>query len=710
MGLSEDGKKPVGLSFAQDSLGAIHPLPFQKPKGTPSASARGGRSRIAVEHPVANARRTFGFALFVLTSCWIQAARSGVGQSDGEPSQVLLPIIPPRQAILVCYCPNLERLFETCDTLTPLSDSDDALLGPATARLQRLDKELLQVWAKRLGVTKNDVTGALPGGILVGWMPGDSPNAAAFERDNWVLLARRSPEREQAIRELWRRVVANKANEARLEHLQIGGVAVEQVVWEESSEAELTARGRLRTPQSDLEGVAPKTGQKPGSFSQVTKVRHRALSLGLSEEFVFFTPSRADRLGPWIRAAGERQTTTEQSNRPFAWIGNASSAGELILAIQAVPPAWVPPVETALERYLGPHPEHVLFSQARSLEAVVTGRGDQIVLEAKARLLPPPGWLARIVGTLSEGAAFSAAPDAVAELCVCADFERLWPTFHAVLTEGWPAVAVALDTFLAPLGGEQGEGMAPLAAALDREVAMFSFPAAEGDDMTGSWAIAVQLRDRERFAFFEPRLERLLQTFSFVTARYEVMADGRLEIRGESAATTAPMRLPRVHVAQWGLHFLVAGSPNALEKAIVAVSGGQVASQVAVGSKLLSAVLPYAWSERRPSIVASVEILPHSPGGRLFDKQMRRTIRTPGGIIVLDSPPRELRTSVPSHLPSVKSPETAAPKPVARLTGALVVEPESSVRVMIGLQRPDWQGGDFRRPRPGRPKEPTIQE
>jgi hypothetical protein len=654
-------------------------------------------------------RRINRVAIFVLSLDSILMPADFSRAADGEALAATLSTVAPRQAVLVCYCPNLRRLSDTWDLFAPLRDSNDTLLGQASGRLGQLDKKFLRVWTERLGCTMSDLAGALPGEVLMGWMPRISASGAAFEPHGWVLVARRLPGRDEAIQGLWQRVVSRMAKGGRIERRQIGGVAVEEVVWENDSPAELTVQGRSKKKIGSPTYSALPGERKSVSFDEIRTVERRAVSLGLSEQFVFFSPSGAERLEPWIRAALERRGAAGQTDGFQALIREANRTGELVLAIQTTPPAWVPSVETEAERWLGARPDRVLLSQIRLLNAAISRRGDRIVLDAQATVLPPPGWIAQLLGAFAEGAAFSAADDAVGELSARADFGRLWTTLHAIVAEGWPAVGLALDLFLAPLGGERGEGAAQLAATVGGEAAMFAFRPTRTEDIGRSWAIALPLRDRERFALLEPRLEQLLQTFAFAPAHYDVAADGRLRARAQATATTFSTMIPRLHIAQWDSRFVVAGSQTALEKAIHAVSGKTMADGVSTRSRALSEPVSDS-GPRRPAMVFYNEMLENSLGGVPLGGRTRRTIRTPEGTIELDSPPPEPGMSTRQSLPPATQPTTVASTPIARLVGAFIVESENSVRLRIAVEPLGSRSGEVKRPPSAGRKEPNIQE
>jgi len=662
------------------------------------------------EHCGKAARRTVRWVAFVLALCWIWIGDGRAQEAKEEVSRAPLFALAPRQAVLVCYCPDLERLSETWRLLSPLRESEDTLLDPAATRFRRLDEEFLQVWAKRLGLTMSDIARALPGEVLIGWMPRIPSTVAAFKPDDWVLVARRSPGRDEAVRELWRRAVANMARGGRTERRSIGGVAVEQVVQEGALPSEMTAPRRSQKSRSRPMDPAAPNKSESASFGEVRKVERRALSLGLSGEHIFFAPSRAERLEPWIHAAIERQGTIGQNNRLSVLLAGIKNEGELALAIEATPPAWVPPVASETERRLGAHPEHVLFSQARSLEGAVFRRGDQIVFDAQVTLLPPPGWAAQILGTLTEGAAFSTPDGAIAELCVHADFARLWTTLRTVLAEGWPAVGFALDTFLAPQGGKRAEGMGQLMATWGGEAAMFAFRPAAAEERRRSWAILLQLRDSEQIALFDLCLKNVLQTFSRVPAIYNVSADGRLQVRTQPAPTTTAATLADVHIAHRDAHVAIAGSRAVLEKVISAPSLQPKASRIPEGSKWMSVLFPDSRSGRRPSIVLRKEIFSHSADGLFLGGRTQRIIRTPDGTITLDSPPPEAGDSGRPAPPIAKPPAPLASEPLARLLGALVVESENSVRARMCLQPLGSQNVEAKRPRLESQKRPVMQE
>jgi hypothetical protein len=238
---------------------------------------------------------------------------------------------------------------------------------------------------------------------------------------------------------------------------------------------------------------------------------------------------------------------------------------------------------------------------------------------------------------------------------------------------------------------------------------MFAFRPTRTEDIGRSWAIALPLRDRERFALLEPRLEQLLQTFAFAPAHYDVAADGRLRARAQATATTFSTMIPHLHIAQWDSRFVVAGSQTALEKTIHAVSGKTRADEVSTRSRALSELVSDS-GPRRPAMVFYNEMLENSPGGMSLGGRTRRTIRTPEGTIELDSPPPEPGMSTRRSLPPATQPTTVATKPIARLVGAFIVESENSVRVKVGIQSLGSRSPELKQPRSGGQRKPRIQE
>ena len=627
----------------------------------------------------------------------------------GEPSPQTLLGLAPRQAILVCYSPNLAQLADAWEVLAPLRRSDNPVFAPFSDGLEQLDRRFLQVWGGRLGVTMTDLAQALPGEVLLGWMPRASADGRAFQPDEWVLVARRSPGRDDGIRELWRRIALKIGPSGRSENKQIAGVAVEQVAWEVVVPSELTAPRRPNRNRDLPRDFAQPRGAKSATFSEIRRVERHAFSLGWGETLVFFAASPAERLSPWIAAALQRGETAGLGASLRQSLREANAAGQLVLALQAIPPAWVAPAQSDAERRFGARPENVLLSQIRSLQLVASRRDNQLVFDLQATVLPLPGWIAQILATFGEGTAFSAGDNSLAELSLQADLGRLWTTLHAILVEGWPIVSVAVDMFLAPLGGEQAQGVAQLAATLGFQLALFVFHPTTTGEIGRSWAIAVEVRDRERFAQVEPPLERLLQTFAVAPAHYDVAADGRLRARAQATATTQPLMLAGLHIAQSQSHFVVAGSPVALQQAVGSLLQRPRPAGLAALDRRLADLMPQS-SAVRPAVVFHDEVMADSANGMALGGRLRRTIRTPDGVIELDSPLPDAAAPPRSPSPSEKPLALAASRPIARLLGAICVESENTLRLRVGLESLASRASAPSQAPPQMKREPTIQE
>jgi len=617
----------------------------------------------------------------------------------------------PRQAILVFYCPSLERLAGAWELLAPVRHTKDFGLTLASEELKRVDKEFLGAWAERLGLTMDDLTRALPGEVMVGWLPRLSQRSAAFDADNWVLVARRSTDRDEALLGLWQRVTARAAKEGKIVRRPVGGIAVEEVLWEERGGAQLSPGHGSRKRSAFGEGSGRSESQ---TFSGIIQVEKRGMSLGTSEQYVFFAAARAEVLEPWIRAAVEGLGAAGSSDRLRSLVREGGASGEPVLAVKVTPSAWVAPVVSETERRLGGHPLNVLLSQLRSAEAVMTQRGDQLFLDVEATVLPTPGWVARLLATLGDGAGFSGGSDCSEEISLRANFPQLWKTLRTVLMEGWPAVGMALDLLLAPLGGERDEGIAQLATTLGSHAAMFVFRPTENDDPSRTWAFALEVNDPTRFAHFEPRLELLLGTFSHVPVHYTVTADGRLQLRSRAAATTAPATAPRLHLARWDSHFAIAGSPAALQRAVRAVSARPAESVDPAGPHPSLALLGESWQGKRPAMIVYHEVMPGAAGKLSFGGQTHRVVRTQHGTFELISPPAEGETTGTQKRGERPDPAAIKDKelvsPVAQLAAALVVESENSVRLRVGLRCLEGGGGETKRPRTFGRREAIMQE
>ena len=689
---------------------------------------------------------------FVLLHWMVGAgSRAGAATSAIESSPGSLIAAAPRQAVLVCYSPSLERLAGAWEVLAPLRQSEDPLLGIVSFNLAQIDEGFLRVWAGRFGLTLNDLARLLPGGVMVGWTPHVSKKEARFESDEWVLVAQRSPGRDQAIRAVWQQLIARVAKEPRIERHNVEGVSIDQVVWEEVLEARLGPKRRPRVPGFEREVLSQR--EESATFNDVVRSVPLAISLGLSEQYVFFTPSRAQTLVPWIRSTLAGQAYAGPTERVSALMRQMSGTGDVVLALRATPPGWVPSSESAAEKRLGAHPLHVLLSQVRSVEAVLTQRGNQVKLEAQATVLPPPGWIARLLGTFIEGAAVSGVENSSGEISVCADFAQFWKTLHIVLYEGWPVVAIALDLFLGPLSGEGGGGMTQLTTALGARATWFGFRPTSPNEIGHSWAVAGDLRAPDQFAHLEERLERFLENFSYAPIHYQLGPDGRLMLRAGIEPSTAPLRRPRLHVIQWGSHFVAAGSRPAMERAMHAVSNPQPPASTLSPWPLFRE----SWQGRRPSIVLYQELTPGPPDGMMGDGRMRRTIRTTKGTFELISPPKGAKsdprassgaggTGISSAGPdsgdgagkkgktmdppvatgrrqdaaatAYRQEASSAKQPTGRVVGGIVVESENSVRLRFEVS--DYQSqapgsatpatATQPPPRPVAQRAPTIQE
>ena len=106
----------------------------------------------------------------------------------GESPGGLVSSWPP-QAVLVCYSPSIERLSAAWDTLAAVGQTNYLTVGAVGDRLGTIDREFLRRWSGQLGLTMKDLAEALPGEVLIGWMPQISDRKAAFDSERWVLVA-----------------------------------------------------------------------------------------------------------------------------------------------------------------------------------------------------------------------------------------------------------------------------------------------------------------------------------------------------------------------------------------------------------------------------------------------------------------------------------------------------------------------------------------
>ena len=575
-----------------------------------------------------------------------------------------IPPAPPR-AILTVYCPDFARAGEALERLATLRGTR----VPATT-----------VLPEEIGVTWQDLARVFPDGALIGWMPRLSARAAAFAPEGWVLVARRRPENEAALLGLWSQVAGKVAPGRRIERRRIGGVAVQEVAWERTRESSLSPRRPRNLPKEYRESPPPRLS--PEAFGEVAAVERRALTLGQSDAYVFFAPSRAETLAPWIEALAPKPRLGPTPDEQLRALLAGRDAREVVLALVAAPSALVPP--DAEPHRFGPPPRYVLLSQTRSLAAVLVRRDSGFGLHAKAAFLPPPGWMARLLEGLRPGAAVAGGGERALDVAVRADFTRLWAQCRAALDEGWPAVGVALDSILAPL--EAGGGVARFMTTLDG-AARFLMLRNPGDG--AAWACALALRDRQGFAAFEPGLDRLFSFFGFVPEHYSVRSDGRIAPRAEAAPTSAPALAPRVHIAVTDTQFVAAGSRAALEEALRVAAPGPGRD---------------GGSDARAAVSAYYELRDGPAARRLINGPLRRTIQTPSGPIDLVSPPSANEIAAGSA-----TPEAAGP-PRAVITGALTIESEKSIAVDVEIRLPERSTpGAAAPPSPG-PRPVKIQE
>ncbi|MCX8035968.1 MAG: hypothetical protein N3D11_02715 [Candidatus Sumerlaeia bacterium] len=576
----------------------------------------------------------------------------------------------PRQAVLLLYTPNLERLAAAWMLAEPLRQTDDWLARWIASPLDALDRRLLSSWRDRTGLALSDLARALPGEVVIGWMPAGGEKSSPPHMENWVLMARRDSNRDDVLRELWRHLATRAGAAGRVERRAVGPAAVEELIWAESTAAPPATPRRPRSPGDRPASPAPDTSL----FQEIQKVERRAFSLGLSERYVFFAPTRAETLSPWVRAAVEGTGAAGRTERLDLLLRDCGRSGEPLLIIKATPPAWVASSESEKERRFGANPARVLLSQTRSLHAVLTRQGNAVQLDAEATVLPPPGWAARLLATLKTGAAVSADNACRSELVFRADLPELWKALRSVLMEGWPTVAAALDLFFAPLGGERGEGIGQLASTLGDKALLYGFHLADSAGAGGGWALALAVRQTAAFADIEPRLADFMATFGHPPVRYTVSESGKLVPRAESPATTASAYLPRIHTAMWDGHYFVAGSKGALEQAMRAVAAQSKA--VPVGAA---------------SIALRHEVDEAGEGFGPFGGRVRRTIQASDGTLLeLISPPKAfgslpatVAAEPPRPSPDEKTKSTAPP--LACLSASLTVQSANIIRIQIRL-------------------------
>ena len=601
----------------------------------------------------------------------------------------------PRRAVLVVYCPNARRLAEAWESIAGLRDLKDWVLGGLGARLERIDETFVRRWADRLELEPGELSAAVAGEALIGWMPRVSATDAAFDAREWVFVGCVEPAGESAIRRLWSRAVERRAPGGRVSRRQLGDVSIEQVVWEETLHTRVDSPAPPRIEgRSDDE--PPDRIVRGEGVGDLTRVEQRAMSIGLGGGRVYFTPSRSESLEPWLAAGSGPRGAVRATERMRALIAQTRDDGEIVLALQARPPAWVPPVESAGEHRLGTNPVHVLLSQVRAIELALTRRGGLLRIDAQAMMLPPPGWLARLLGPLEPGASRSLPDDGAVEVVVRADVSRLWQAFREVLAEGWPAVGAAIDTLLAPLGESPGAGPARVAATLGPEVRLRVCGKDAQHPAQPRWALAFDLRDSEGFARCEPQLVRLLETFAPGTVTYEVAPDGALRERVQMTTAVVSQHARRLHVARSPSRFVVAGSRGALAVALQGVPRQQTETPaLAIGAQ-----------GQQPSVLVHYE----SSAGETVGDGVRRIVRGPSEAIVLISPPPEGgATNAAAPAPTGDAVSGASP-PVGRLAARLTVESPTEVRLEIGLQIPGRDAAASLPPRPPTGKGPVIQE
>ncbi len=624
-----------------------------------------------------------------------QPAQRSCGEEADFPNILLLDAAP-RQAVLLLYTQNLERLAAAWTLAESLRGTDDPLARAIVSPLDALDKRLLRSWSDRTAFRVQDLARALPGEVVVGWMPPVGGKATLPDIEDWVLLARRDSNRDDAVRELWRRIAAHAGPAGRIERRMVGPAAVEEVVWAESTAAPPATPRRPRLP-----GGRPATPPPDTSlFQEIQKTERRAFSFGVTEHYMFFAPSRAETLSPWIRAAVEGAGAAGRNDRLDSLLRDCGRSGELVMVIKAAPPAWVPASESEKERRFGANPARVLLSQTRSLHAVLTQQGDALQLDVEAAVLPPPGWAARLLAPLKTGATVSTDDACRSQVVFRADLPEMWKAFRSILMEGWPTVAAALDLFFAPLGGGRGEGIGQLASTLGDEAALYVFCNSDESAAASDWALAVAVRQPAAFAEIEPRLAGFLATFGHLPVRYDVAEGGALVPRAESSAATASMYLPRIHTALWNGRYLVAGSKDALEKAMRAAAARSKAVPVSAASIALRHKVDEAGQVFGP-----------------FGAATRRTIQAPDGTVLeLISPPKAAGGSpaavpaeAPHPLPDGKNKSEALS--LAHLMASLTVQSANSVRIQIRLDSsPKSAGVESNISRSTSPKRPRLEE
>jgi len=611
----------------------------------------------------------------------------------------------------VLYTPDFKDLARAIEAASRLSESPDPLAGSLGDRFERLRRNFFERWGARLGLSLEELREILDGEALIGWTPSGEPSKqGAFSPGEWVVVARRRPESDPAIARLWRKAAARAAKNARTVTRRIRGAEVEEILWETTTETRISPKRRPKTSPR-RPGRNPAKPIPPQSFGRITRVERQALSLARRGDLLFFAPGRAERLAPWIEAAAVRPGTGGAGDLG-SLAADVAGLGRPVLLFRAIPPAWVPHSWSATERRLGGNPGRVFLSQVREVEGAASFDGKAFFLECRARVLPPPGWIARTAATLAGGATLSAPPDRCdAELAVCADFARLWATVRGVLGEGWPAVGGALDSFLAPLGGGRGEGAALLAATLGAKADFYLFPPETAEGERGGWAAALDLRDPEEFARFQPRLERLLATFSSGIAHYALDARGRL-IPAEGAPTSPTLRFaPRLHLLRARHRFFIASDRASLEKTLQLPSPPRGRGPTG-NISFTSGVVAFAEGRQSglsPAIVARYVARNAQAGPTPLGGKVRRTIRTPGGTFELISPPRPgERVETKANRPRTSAARRA---PRAEFTWGLFVESEKTLLLRVGLEIET--GPPAAAPnRPPRlvPKRPTIQE
>jgi hypothetical protein len=638
---------------------------------------------------------TVGKQVFALTVGLLVIPSAGRAQS--EPALGPLSRIVPAQAVLVVYCPDVARLGDAVAMLQPLSQADDPVLRPVLKSFDEKGPLTIRLRGKDTGLTLHELAGALPDGAAVGWMPRLAGANVAFDSDNWVLVAPRRAGSDEALRRLWRQVAARVAPGSSVAQRQISGVAAEEVAWEDMKGK---AQGDVARPK--LEGFAgePPPRVRAKDFNRGASFNRRAVSFALTDRYAVFAGSPAESLAPWLAAMTPKSAPAGPSRPPLEpLLARTANAGALVLAAHAKPSAWAP-LETKPGRF-GANPGHVLLSQARSVEAVVTRSGEELSLHATATFLPPPGWVARILATLVGGAALTNAPDRTTEIALSADYPRFWTSLQDVMAEGWPGIGVALDTLVRSLLGNPSDNMSRLLGTWGYELRFLAFrepPGREGEPM---WALLIALRDPQAFARFEPGIVRIFQTFAFVPVRYDLEAGGRLVPRAEATATSASGFAPRVHVATTRSHFAAAGSALALQKALAAAANrsDRTSPPVTLAGQTPSAAAPDAG---RAALVLHYEIADHPSARFTFGGNFRRTVRTPDGTFDLfsarpDASPNNAAAQNAAAQNAVARPEgraTTAPppaaaapsKPIATLTGSLTVESERSLLLQADLR------------------------